>query len=474
MCLNPQCFKNPTAIRLLAQRCSYITLNGSYYNGDDIYNDSRFALLNRDDNNHIVDCPEAVQAVCDSTFVHFGKCKSPLFIKIPCGKCKICQDSRRRDIENRMLFEASDFPTMVFFTLTYDDLHLPFDGLHSEHVSDFLKRFRTSIERAANNHVWCDVLSHKSVTTGTTFGNHVKPYELSLTTDYKFRSVFCGEYGADHCKTRRPHYHGILFFDRSLNPKDIYKLSCLFISKWTHGYIYDFTLCKNPAASARYITKYITKCDNQNVPQGKNPTFFRTPRKVGLGAAKLSEHKEAILNSKSGTIWLKFNNSVRRVKIPSFLLRKLFPSLSTFCPSCSLKLHLIELFTSELSKRYYDIGCCTSFCNQIYYDISYLDYVQPRLLRKSTRNTFRLISWFVTLMSDMELFNSLELLRSDVLRLPTADEYFGILSDKSDYIDQLELPDISITQRLFEKVNIAQSNLNYVNDHLMCEKFDLN
>lgn len=112
-------------------------------------------------------------------------------IDLPCGQCASCRLEYSRVWAVRLMHEAAwweehyrVFP--FFFTLTYDEEHLPLYGmLVKHHVQDFLKRLRAN-------------------------------------TGAKIRYYVVGEYGSqcpDHqiidCPVcgpiQRPHYHGILF-----------------------------------------------------------------------------------------------------------------------------------------------------------------------------------------------------------------------------------------------------------------------
>lgn len=69
----------------------------------------------------------------------------PLYIEVECGHCKACIEKKRSSLKNRMILEQyahGDIPP-IFLTLTYDDAHLPSDGVNVLDVQLFLKRFRS-------------------------------------------------------------------------------------------------------------------------------------------------------------------------------------------------------------------------------------------------------------------------------------------------------------------------------------------
>jgi len=90
---------------------------------------------------------------------------------IPCGKCGGCTADKRMEWGIRMYHESITANTSTFLTLTYSDDYLPADGKISvDHARNFLQRTRDKLG----------------------------PIRYYLT----------GEYGD---KTKRPHYHALIF-----------------------------------------------------------------------------------------------------------------------------------------------------------------------------------------------------------------------------------------------------------------------
>ena len=87
-----------------------------------------------------------------------------------CGKCAGCKERQKKDWGVRLFHESKMHEKSSFITFTYDEQYVP-DKISKKHASNFMKR----LKRYA--------------------GSHVRYY----TT---------GEYGE---KTRRPHYHSIIF-----------------------------------------------------------------------------------------------------------------------------------------------------------------------------------------------------------------------------------------------------------------------
>lgn len=94
-------------------------------------------------------------------------------VTVACGRCIGCRLERSRQWAIRLMHEAQLHEDGVFLTLTYDQQHLPPGGtLVKQHFQKFMKRLRK-------------LYPPKSV-----------------------RYFHCGEYGS---RTRRPHYHAIVF-----------------------------------------------------------------------------------------------------------------------------------------------------------------------------------------------------------------------------------------------------------------------
>jgi len=89
---------------------------------------------------------------------------------IDCGKCEGCRARQKRDWAIRIAHEAQLWERNCFVTLTYDDDHLP-EYISRQHVKTFLQRLKHHSSREVRYYV-------------------------------------AAEYGE---RTRRPHYHAIIF-----------------------------------------------------------------------------------------------------------------------------------------------------------------------------------------------------------------------------------------------------------------------
>lgn len=142
-------------------------------------------------------------------------------VTVPCGKCSECLQTKMYEIKKRIENELKINPEAYFLTLTYDDEHKK--NLNKRDIQLFLKRYRKT---------------------------------------QKLRYFYRGELGK---KTKRPHYHAIIWAPL---PNDIKEYGALTksgykqyesntISKlWGNGLI---KICKMTKELVNYIIKYTLK-----------------------------------------------------------------------------------------------------------------------------------------------------------------------------------------------------------------------
>lgn len=150
------------------------------------------------------------------------QCTSPIRIRnqlFPCGHCLSCRIAKAREWSARLIHELSFWDKSVFVTLTYSDEYIPPNGsLRKRDLQNFFKRLRKY-------------------------------------SNARIKYYACGEYGS---KTRRPHYHAIIFgLGRTKEDIEFIKDSwrfCVwsnFSTKKAFGTVtYD---------SCRYVSDYIFK-----------------------------------------------------------------------------------------------------------------------------------------------------------------------------------------------------------------------
>lgn len=112
---------------------------------------------------------------------------------VPCGKCAICIQKKRKDWTARVFIESMQATNLFFCTLTYSDENLCYINdenpvLNYEDVQKFFKRCRKR--------------------------------------GFEFKYFMCGEYGE---LSQRPHYHIILFFDMAVDIN-------IFLNNWKLGF----------------------------------------------------------------------------------------------------------------------------------------------------------------------------------------------------------------------------------------------
>lgn len=178
-------------------------------------------------------------------------------LRIPCGKCSGCRADQSLMWSIRAYHESTLHDRNCFVTLTYDDAHLPADGLIiKKHLQDFFKRLRRS-----------------------------------LAPD-KVRYIACGEYGD---KTHRPHYHAILFgqdfrFDKVSINSDLYTSPYL-VERWGMG---NVVIAPVTMSSICYVCGYVFK------KIGDPDTFSLASRRPPIGHNWLAKFHDDI--SRTGTV----------------------------------------------------------------------------------------------------------------------------------------------------------------------------
>lgn len=167
------------------------------------------------------------------------------------------------------MLEASLWPVNSFWTLTYDDAHMPHteDGLETLSLSDltnFIKRLR-------------------------------KEYQPQ-----KLRYFYVGEYGDT---TWRPHYH-LALFNYPACSRGVTQITrrgdccsvCSSVKRiWSAGLVHSGQLEDSSAAYiAGYVTKKLTQKGDPKL-KGRKEEFANMSRRPGIGAGFIPEVASAIL-----------------------------------------------------------------------------------------------------------------------------------------------------------------------------------
>lgn len=473
MCLAPSLIINPQARYFLhnyPSKCSVYFDKKDYF-GPTIYADTIFQSLLRLKEKRQYTALQIYDFYRLST-VRYLSNTYPLFVLCPCGSCSDCRESYRKEIEARALVEAAHSGTVVFYTLTYDNVHLPNDGLCKSDVVDAFKRLRTYIDRY-------------------------------LDFDVTFTQVYVGEYGTDPRYTMRPHYHGIMFIEESLTVDQFFKFKSLFYGThecydehvldgfWPFGRRVDLQLGRKPAALTRYVTKYITKqyiamehsdfsALAKKINGYENKMFVQLPKSQGLGCRYISEYADSILNSSNASMYVRFSDgSLIRTRIPRIFIQKLIPSLSWYLPNAIRLVKLTARLIDWFSTR---VGLSTDSTISLNERFQPYSYLAGFTLRKKQ---------YLSMVRELETYYSFYLSSDDLLEIgelysvidyhlqilesacPTKEQYYDlIIKPKSDYLRKKILPEY--TTELYCEImhNKAQNSVEKTKRTLMFSAYN--
>ena len=236
----------------------------------------------------------------------------PDAIKVPCGKCLGCRLDYSRTWADRMMYELkSNDGIGCFLTLTYDNENVPFhyfdrdtgevfDGLESDNLDSVQTLRKRDVQL---------------------FMKRLR----KMFPERKIRFYACGEYGS---KTKRPHYHLIIFgcsvydfHDRRVVGKnelgDNFFSSDSLALRWPAGFhVLADVSYKTCAYVARYVTK---KIYGDTVPYGADQEFVLMSRRPGLGSFYYEDHPDCVERSK---IFLNDSNGSVQVSVPRYFKKK--------------------------------------------------------------------------------------------------------------------------------------------------------
>lgn len=218
----------------------------------------------------------------------------PLYICVPCGRCRVCRYRKSNELAARCVAETNEYDTVPYFiTFTYNNDNVPCDGVRKADLQLFFKRLRTRLDN------------------------------LGIVHEIRYLAV--AEYGS---KTFRPHYHVILWnFPKSEYFPNLTSVIRFLERCWSR---YDLdangkriplrdssgAVMRFPSGRPRYsvsqigfikvmpvsdgcpayVLKYMRKAPV--VPDGKNPTFMlSSKRNGGIGSAWIKRQKDWFRNN---------------------------------------------------------------------------------------------------------------------------------------------------------------------------------
>ena len=350
-----------------------------------------------------------------------------------CGKCPYCLKMRSDELTQRCYKESEQHPYAIFFTLTYDNEHIPYlervgkwwilrnrkevvDGestviIHDSEVQGVhpIESNECPIDIDCFGVLWKqDIINFKKrlFINLKRYVQRNNNYYTSLFVNGKlkeeplFRIFVNGEYGPT---TLRPHYHGILWFDEKCLANDFldsYKNSANASDRdYWHGLIYEsWQMCSPHRCDAQHVTKaapsYVASyvCSTYSLPDVLQAKPFR-PKVLAsknpiIGSYKVSREllTDALFN---GTIlypqWDDDEKSFTEYPLPYSYLSRYFPRCEAYSvSSVNDKLSIFAKYEADryvkrqvVKRGYFDPKkqdrSCLDF-NQEYKDTPYNDY----------------------------------------------------------------------------------------------------
>lgn len=245
------------------------------------------------------------------------------YIQVSCGHCEWCADQRRRIWARRLELHAQTSVFVLFFTLTYDNYHLPKIYYNEKGIVtnftrtqefDFYNR-HTKERKTITKIIESDEYNGLNVFTLEPGDKVTKPphyvfrrrfnrepifdnrnrFAIAYKKDFQLFIMRCrtnlrrfydgsdfdpsftyfgvSEYGPD---TYRPHFHGLLFFRE--RPADVSALLSVLSKSWAKSPLSkigkEFEIVRQKTASTKYVSKYVVK--DSTLPRLLLTPEFRT------------------------------------------------------------------------------------------------------------------------------------------------------------------------------------------------------
>lgn len=185
---------------------------------------------------------------------------------VPCGKCPECKKKRSSDWTFRLKQQKKDSSNSIFLTLTYDNDHLPF-------ISPCGEIAPTGINEVSELQEFIQIKDLQETLVKRDLQLFFK--RLRNKTKNKLKYYAVGEYGS---RTKRPHYHAILF-NTPKQWNDTIRDNT-FLNTWNKGHI---RVDECNGATMRYVTQYIQKPQIYIQPNSaKEKEFSIMSKGIGL------------------------------------------------------------------------------------------------------------------------------------------------------------------------------------------------
>lgn len=277
----------------------------------------------------------------------------PMFLKVPCNKCKLCINKKITEWNTRAILENKTCSARpLFITLTYQDKYLPKYGVDKRQMQLFMKRLRINLERH---------------------------YGKSISLRY----VAASEYGTDDRYTCRPHYHlniwnipnetdlqldiaynmvakswSAIVDDKTYRaiPYKFLKFKEQLKTKIQYRELYGkIDVQRDEGYTTSYVTKYIAKgsyipVDDPILYNSLNSTFILSSRRGGgIGMPYIKANASELRKKVTTHILLNIENKCHSFLLPRCAKDFLFPSLSKLVDSN----HLYQLYRLKKLREFY-------------------------------------------------------------------------------------------------------------------------
>lgn len=223
-----------------------------------------------------------------------------MVVNTPCGHCVECLKKRQNDWKLRICHECESWLHCYFFTLTYRPDTLPYNVTFEDVFGEVLF---SGCERECKDFINKYALSDGLVMRSTAFKKDVQDFVKRLR-EFVTRNFYDGErwpmkyfisaeYGPNPMGTKRPHYHGILLCNDSI---EVVKP---FFNTWYQKFgRIDFQEVgigrEDRSSVANYISKYCAKgCFESRKEEIDNQLIDKawTIMSKNIGSAWLAEHR---------------------------------------------------------------------------------------------------------------------------------------------------------------------------------------